>query len=222
MIQDMANMTKGAATRQWIIEKARSTYNEHGIDITIGSLANKLGVPRSRISNHFPTKDSLFEAIMQEYEEEYAALLSKMAAGPKDAPLQNYVNTLWEVMDIQYKYRCSIIYLNVLSPSNHEVKEQVRISYQRNLKLIRTRIENMVEQKLLEPAVLSEPAWSSFLFVYITLLIQWVTHLDMYDDGKSYEENKTTYLRGTLTHLYVPYLTKKGKKEFDQLTFGPP
>lgn len=218
----MANLTKGAATRQRIIEEARAVYNEHGIDITIGNLANKLGVSRSRISNHFPTKDSLFAAIMEEYEQEYAATLTTIAAEKQYTSLQNYVNTLWQVMDIQYKYRCGIIYLNVLSPSHHEVKDQVRISYGKNLELIRERMEQMVEQKLLEPDVLPEPAWSSFIFVYVTLLTQWVTYLDIYADDKSYEENKTIYLRGILTHLYVPYLTKKGKKEFERLTFGPP
>lgn len=218
----MANLTKGAATRQRIIEKARAVYNEHGIDITIGKLANKMAMSRSRISNHFPTKDSLFVAIMEAYEQEYAVILAETAAGQRSPSLQNYVNMLWQIMDIQYKYRCAIIYLNVLSPSHHEVKKQVSTSYGKNLELIRERIKRMAKQKLLEPAVLSEPAWSSFLFVYVTLLTQWVTHLDMYDSGKSYEENKTTYLRGILTHLYVPYLTKKGKKEFEQLTFGPP
>ncbi len=216
----MTQLTKGAATRLQIVEKARKIYNDHGIDITISTLAQQMGVTRSRISNHFPTKESLFIAILQEYEEEYAAIQKQYSSVEKSASLQLYVDYMGDTMDAQYKYRCGIIFLNVLSPSQHELKKQIRENYGRNLLLIRSRIQNLVDQGLVEPRVFREPAWSSFLFVLINLMTQWVVHLDMYDRNKSYAENKALYLRGIFTHVYLPYLTEKGKQALVHLKFA--
>jgi hypothetical protein len=39
----------------------------------------------------------------------------------------------------------------------------------------------------------------------------------MYDSAKSYHENKKVYLMGIVQHLYLPYLTEKGKSQLAAL-----
>lgn len=206
-------MPKGANTRLTIIHEAREIWNTAGIGITIDMIAREMGVSKSRISNHFPTKDSLFIAILGEYEKELASTIQTLYEAGFGHSLQAYANGLHQIMDVQYKYRCGIIYLNVLSPSQHELKSHTASNYARNLASIRQRMELFYEQGLIVHSVLEEPQWSAFVFVYINLLTQWVIHLDMYDNNKSYLENKKVYISGILKHLYAPYLTEKGKRQ---------
>lgn len=216
----MENISKGETTRLAIIDKARLILNERGIGITLDAIAQEMGMTKSRISNHFNTKDALFGAILREYEAELALLMKDIYAYQNGFTLQSYVEGMMGIMDKQYKYRCGIIYLNMLSPSQHELKMHINETYQRNKAFIRQRMQHMVNLKLLTPNILEEPSWSAFLFVYVNLLTQWVIHIVMYDGDKPYEENKENYIRGIITHIYLPYFTAKGKKEFEALDFG--
>jgi AcrR family transcriptional regulator len=186
----MDTISKGEATRLAIIDKARLVFNDRGIGITLDAIAQEMGMTKSRISNHFNTKDALFGAILKQYEEELAVLMKNIFAEEKGFTLQSYVNSMLSIMDTQFKYRCGIIYLNMLSPSQHDLKAHILETYERNKVFIRYRIQQMVDLKLLVPKMMDEPHWSAFLFVYVNLLTQWVIHLDMYDSDKPYEEIK--------------------------------
>jgi hypothetical protein len=126
---------------------------------------------------------------------------------------------LSEVMDMQFKYRCAIVYLNMLSPGQHELKQHTLANFNRTRASIRQRMESMHKSGIIGEAVLHEPAWSAFLFAYVNLLTQWVVHQDMYDNPGEYEVNKQKYLRGVMNHIYLPYLTKEGMKEFENLVY---
>jgi hypothetical protein len=41
----------------------------------------------------------------------------------------------------------------------------------------------------------------------------------MYDNPEEYGLNKQKYLRGVMNHLYLPYLTKKGRKGLEELVY---
>lgn len=215
----MVTVSKGEATRKNIVEQARVIFNEQGIGITLENIAREMGISKSRISNHFPTKDSLFMAILRDYEGELATCLVSLYPTGFNTDFQAYVIGLGQIMDIQFKYRCGILYLNLLSPSQHELKQHVRENFERNTSAILGRLAGWVKDKILEERMLEEPAWSGFLFAYVNLLTQWVVHYDMYDSGKSYAECKQNYLRSTIIHLFTPYLTAKGKKIFSSLHF---
>jgi AcrR family transcriptional regulator len=212
-------IAKGENTRLTITEKAREFFNQQGISITIDTVAREMGISKSKITNHFPTKDNLFMAIMTEYEQELGSLIAKWFPLGVEKSFQVYVNMLSEVMDIQFKYRCAIVYLNMISPSQHELKQHTRTTFERNRSIIRQRMQGMCKAGLVGEAVLEEPAWSAFLFAYVNLLTQWVIYLDMYDNPEEYLSNKQKYLRGVMNHLYLPYMTKKGIKEYQQLIY---
>jgi hypothetical protein len=107
----------------------------------------------------------------------------------------------------------------MLSPGQHELKQQTHDNFKRTTGFIRHRLEAMHKAGIIQEALFMEPAWSAFLFVYVNLLTQWVVHQDMYDNPAEYELNKKKYLRGVMHHLYLPYLTKKGKKELEALIY---
>lgn len=213
----MVTISKGEATRKSIVEKARTIFNEKGIGITLEMIAAEIGMSKSRISNHFPTKDGLFIAILREYEVELAEVAGKQYARGFQESLQSFADGLSEIMDVQFKYRCGIIYLNMLSPSQHELKMHIRENYARNLQSIRTRMQRMAELGIIDPAVFAEENWQGFVFVYVNLLTQWVIHYDMYDSDLSYQQAKSKYLHGIIHHIYPPYLTAAGKRALEQL-----
>lgn len=210
-------LPKGAHTRQTIIQEARDILNLAGINITIDVIAREMGVSKSRISNHFPTKDSLFIAILAEYEKELAKCVEKLKEEGFYEHLQGYLDGLSQIMDIQYKYRCGFIYLNVLSPSQHELKAHIESNYTRTIAAVKQRIVFLCDLGILNASILESSNWASFLFVYVNLLTQWVVHLYMYDSAKSYDENKKVYIMGIVRHLYLPYLTEKGKSQLAAL-----
>jgi AcrR family transcriptional regulator len=215
----MVTLSKGEATRRSIVEQARIIFNERGIDITLENIAREMGISKSRISNHFPTKDSLFMAILKEYETELAQLVVALHEKGYGDSLQSYVDGLGDMMDVQFKYRCGIIYLNLLSPSQHELKAHTQETFQRNQLSIRSRFQKLIRANVLDEKILEEPHWSAFVFVYVNLLTQWVVYFDMYDSPAEYAQCKSKYLRGIIHHAYGPFLKTKGKKELEQLRF---
>ena len=212
-------IAKGEHTRLTIIDQARAIFNQHGISITIDMVAREMGTTKSRITNHFATKDQLFIAIMSEYEQEFKQLQVKWFPLGVEKSLQVYVNMLSDIMDTQFKYRCTIVYLNMLSPSQHDLKQETHSNFERTRSVIRQRIEYMYKAGIIREEVLQEPAWPAFLFAYVNLMTQWVIFQDMYDNPAEYEMNKHKYLRGIMNHVYLPYLTKKGMKEFEKLVY---
>jgi AcrR family transcriptional regulator len=212
-------IAKGENTRLTIIDRARAIFNERGISITIDAVAKELRISKSRITNHFATKDQLFMSILAEYEQELGRLVANWHPTGVEKSLQAYVNMLSDVMDTQFRYRCAIVYLHMLSPGHHELKQHTYENFNRNKASIRQRMESMYKSGIMAETVLKEPAWSAFIFTYVNMLTQWVVFQDMYDDPDEYVMNKQKYLRAVMNHVYLPYLTKKGKEELEALAY---
>lgn len=210
---------KGELTRQTIVDAARVLFNENSLNITLEVLAQEMGVTKGRITNHFSTKDKLFVAILQDYEEKLQQLVQKHAAQYMSPKLQDHVDLLSRVMDLQYEYRSSIIYLNVTTPGQNEIRAHVSVQANMRIASIRRRTEMLVSGKVLTEDLLQEQNFNSFLFIFINQMTQWVVYHDMYSQGLSVQQLKPVYLRGIFLHAYFPYLTPKGKKEFQQLRF---
>jgi AcrR family transcriptional regulator len=208
---------KGEQTRLKLLEEARVFFNREGIWMTLEKVAQGIGVNKSLISNHFSTKERLFIAIFQQYELELGAfVMSQMEVRGQD-PFAALFQLLRGVMDIQFKYRCGMQYLNQLHATQAEMREQIDVNYTRNRANIRLRLEKMVEEGLVQPVVLESQNWSAFLFVYVNILTHWVAHREVYDSETDLDIVKTNYLRGFFYHTFGPYLTPKGWKSVHAL-----
>lgn len=216
----MKKIAKGDLTRKLIVETARQIFNEKGINLTIENLAMEMGIPKGRLTNHFSTKDKLFLAILSEYEEKLADKIVELKDYYLSKSLADMVLVISRVMDVQFEYRCAITFLTVLSPGQIELREQIQRGIRRNLSNIQLRLNEMVKNKLLIPEVLEDEKFKSFSFVYVNVLTQWVNYYDMYDANKEYTSVKPLYIRSILEHVYQPYLTQKGRKEFLALDYG--
>lgn len=210
-------LLKGDMTRMKILEDARMIFNEKSINLTLDNLAAEMGITKGRITNHFSTKDKLFLAILSEYEEKLDRLAAELGPHFLSTSLQDFFQLLSRIMDLQYQYRCCIIYLNVLSPGQSELRSHTSRQSQKRIATIRKRAENWVDARLLDKEILEKQNFDPFVFVYVNTLTQWVVYNDMYDHEKGYKKMKTVYMRGIFQHIYGPYLTSKGKKEFNNI-----
>ena len=215
----METLGKGKLTRKTILDAAREIFNEKGINLTIDNLASEMEVTKGKITNHFATKDKLFLAILADYEEKLGMTLASLREHYESKTLGSVMALISPVMDLQFEYRCSIIYLNVLSPGQSELREHTRRNAAKNIEAIRNRISLMVNNKLLKEEILEKEAFDAFIFIYINQLTQWVVYFDMYDQERGFKKMKPVYLRGIMHHVYGPYLTPKGRKELESLKY---
>lgn len=52
--------------RQRLLEAARTMFQEHGLDVTVGEIADAAGIGRGTVFRNFPTKDHLIAAVVSD------------------------------------------------------------------------------------------------------------------------------------------------------------
>jgi AcrR family transcriptional regulator len=76
---------RGRSTRERLIRAARELFGERGYDGTsIGAVLEASGVARGALYHHFPSKEALFDAVLDQVVAEIAAAAAA-AAGPRVA-----------------------------------------------------------------------------------------------------------------------------------------
>lgn len=82
-----ARLARGKATKATIIEAARDLFGAYGYDGTsIDAILRRAGVARGALYHHFPTKEAVFDAVL-EHEVEKIADASAQAARAADDPV---------------------------------------------------------------------------------------------------------------------------------------
>lgn len=218
--QYMSKIQKGNLTRNSILENARKVFNEKGILLTLDTIATEIGINKARVTNHFPTKEKLFGAIAVEYEESLMRLLSAIFEKYQSYKLTDIAETLSYIMDLQYEYRCSFFYLILYQIGDTNLQQYTNDKTIEKKNMIRKRIMNMVKHGVMDPEVMTENNWKSFLFLYINQMSNWVINLNFYDISEGYQKMKPIYMLGILKHVYGPYLTEKGRSELNTLNFN--
>ena len=203
----MSGYKKGAISRERIVNTARELFNEYGIGMTLATLAKKMDITLGRLTYHFPTKDSIFLAIAQEYEEKRASQRIREYTGKFN--LVAFFQIIGRAMDLQYDYRCAMRYIASISKDQAELSSHTTERYMLNRELIRQAIQIIVAEGELKSSILEEKKFQVFLFVFSSLLTSWLINLEIYDHDESYEKMKPIYLKGIFS-TYLPYCTESG------------
>lgn len=212
------NYKKGQETKKSILDKTRLLFNQKGIALTIEVIAREIGLTRSRISNHFPTRESLLQAIMEGYEQHLATVVTNFPWRTQYPDFQLYAEFLNEVMDVQYEFRAGIAYAAVVTPYQQEALEHIHKAYRRNLESIKNRVNQLMQGGLLTKEILEPANFDVFVYQYTTLLTTWVISLQLYEQGRIYPEVKPKYIRGAL-NCFKPFMTEAGRKNFESIDF---
>ena len=205
----MVKKSKGLVTKENIVAKAREVFNSKGTDITLKELSMAMEMPISRITNHYPTKDDLFVAISEEYEERFSQIKSDFTFSG-DFSLVVLRDLLLVIMDLQYEYRCLMLFACATGLNQTKMKEQITAKWKHNLSGFMDMIEGLVALHIMTPKALEDEHFQMIKFQYINLLTTWLVSYTLYDFEKALADKKAIYLR-TILLGFEPYLTSKGK-----------
>jgi AcrR family transcriptional regulator len=211
----MAVLTKGKTTRNLILAEARNTFNQFGIQITLAELAEKTSISMSKINNHFPTKDHLFVGLSEQYQQEHQNLKSSFK-WDKEITLKNIHQFVGIMMDLQYTYRCLLLYVCAIGPNQKTMLTRVTESWNFDQKGFKDLIVALTHSGLLVPEIVKKPKYETFRFQFINLFTTWLVSFTIYDINLSYEKMKPVYHKGIMMCFY-PFLTDKGDIEFKRL-----
>lgn len=203
----MKNYTKGINSRERLVNTARELFNEYGIGLTLNALASKMEITLGMLTHHFPTKDGIFLAIAEDYEQKRALIRSGIYGGTFN--LEVFYRIIENGMDLQYDYRCAMRYIASISKNQSELASHTTEHYKLNRQLIKRGIEILVAEGELKSTILDEKNFKVFLFAFSSLATSWLINLEIYDYEESYEAIKPVYLNGIFS-TFLPYCTEKG------------
>ena len=203
-------ISKGIKAKEDILLHARDLLNQEGLGITLAELAKKMDSTLGRITYHFPTKDHMFVALAQLYEEMQEKSRKRSFTG--EYGLDIFVYRAREAMDIQYEFRCVIRYFAASIKAHNAVFDHLSNQYSNNNKLILSVFSSLVAHGSLTERLLHPDIVPIVLFKFANLFTMWVISLEIYDSDKSYEEMKPIYLSGIFS-CFIPFLTEKGNSE---------
>ena len=203
-------LLKGLKSKGELLEQARVLLNEEGLGITLAELARKMNMTQGKITYHFPTKDHLFVALAQRYEDIQMSLRSAQVPGVFG--LDVFCLRAAEAMDVQYDYRCVIRYIATSVRAQSELFEHSLSFYTKNREIISRVMKALIEVKSISPKILDPGIYEIVLFQFTSLFTTWVINLEIYDTDKTYQEMKPVYLKGIFACL-APFATRKGKTE---------
>jgi AcrR family transcriptional regulator len=79
---------RGRTTRERLVTTARELFGTHGYEATsIGTILESSGVARGALYHHFPTKEALFEAVLDRTVAEIARSAAEAARAAGDDPV---------------------------------------------------------------------------------------------------------------------------------------
>jgi len=211
----MKNYTKGINSRERLVNTARELFNEYGIGLTLNALAGKMEITLGMLTHHFPTKDSIFLAIAEEYEHKRALTREQDYEGKFS--LEVFCRIIGRVMDLQYDYRCAMRYIASISKNQSELASHTTERYKLNRQLIQQGIQILVSEGELKTTILEEKNFKIFLFAFSSLATSWLINLEIYDYEESYEAIKPVYLSGIFSTL-IPYATPLGEETLRKLS----
>jgi len=210
-------LTKGAITKASILDKARIVYNEHGLNLKIDEIVKYIGCHKSNLTNHFPNKEKLIQAIAMQYDAEVTRIIVELDFGKAES-IEDFVLFYNKLMDLQYEYRSAILYTINSFFTEVEYKKEVSDSYHIRLKMFEEQLASLHQKGILNDALFEKDALEVFIVQYFTVSIHWLSFYEMYDFQHSYNSKKEKFLK-SIFNLYLPYLTKKGKTAFDKIDF---
>jgi len=70
--------------RERLLAAATTMFSEHGLDVSVGEIADAAGIGRATVFRNFPTKDHLIAAVVSERMSEAAAAAGKLLESETD------------------------------------------------------------------------------------------------------------------------------------------
>lgn len=206
---------KGERSRENIILQASDVLNTYGSSITIDEIARYTEISKSKITNHFSTKENLHIAITELYIRDIQQYFDSIVFS-NYFNWKEYIGILSDIMNIQFKYRSAIMFIWTASFKDEAFMQVINESFDRRKQSMIGLFKKLVQENYLLDSVFQEKNFKIFYHQHAVLGVHWLNTYLLFDYRKSLQEVKPTYLAGTI-EIYKPYLSEKGLAEFESL-----
>lgn len=195
-----------------ILEKAKKLFNDKGVaHVSIREISREVGISHSNLIYHFKDKNALLTSLHQQI------LTSAIQLNQEISTEENTLNSLFistlKGFEIIYDFRFFMIDFNLIMRENKQLHNQIKEIEKLRFKMYEEKISKMIDENLIRKETY-EKEYEHFITLIRVFSDYWVSSSQIYEENPQLSIKK--YARLFLTYFY-PYLTKRGKKSFDDL-----
>lgn len=207
------------STKEAIVQTALQLFNAHGVEaVTVRDIAKEMGISHGNLCYHFPRKEDIIIALYAEASGQISGeFLQTMMLAPDSITLEGLLHGITGAFAVQHKYKFLMVdFVNIMRriPEIHE-----------NFQAIFPVFSNAMLQALLvlqKRGIVRRDISHEQLDNLVRLLYVfsdfWLSEVEILYGGAS-EHNVERFTRLGWSIL-VPYLTKRGLREYEQVLGG--
>lgn len=200
-------------TARRILEHAREGFNERGVGaVGVREIARELGLSPGNVSYHFPTKEALVSALIEEVHAENEALV-EAPEGPLDFGKVNAVLRTIMRRDLENRWLLSD-YVGLLRalPVLQRAHRKMQRDRERRVDLI---VDRLSAAGLLDPR-LAEHALPTLRRQLLTQVFFWLPAAIVSAPDRDPAESLDAHARAALA-LFLPCCTPAGRRELESI-----
>jgi AcrR family transcriptional regulator len=205
-------------TRDRILATALQLFNERGARaVTVRHIAAEMGISHGNLGYYFANSDALVNALYDELIERVEVDVRAALAEPRPA-LEYMLRLARTTFELLYAYRFLLLDFVALMRRVPGLRERYRELQRLRGAQLRQLLDGLIAVGLVGPEPL--PGQFDVLKEQATILGDfWISSSEILYEGDP-EHRLAFYLR-LFMGLLVPYLTEKGRIEYQRLDFSP-
>ncbi len=201
-------------TKRLILDTALILFNEQGLaQVSLRTIADTIRISPGNLTYHFKKRDDIVEALYYEFVDEVESRFKQMNLS--EIKLNLVFDMISMLTETRLKYRFLMRDFTTLIAENSSIKKHyVAVIKKRKAQSLQI-FDSLIDQKIIRPAELENEY--EHLYERIQILGNfWITSSLMQGDKLT----KATVDRNfeMVVQIIYPYLTTKGKREWESLT----
>lgn len=203
---------ESTSTKERILNTARMLFNQQGVEaVTVRHIAQELGISHGNLCYHFPRKEDIIFTLYNQVVEGMSAEVA--AWKPESITLSMVLYALHKSYELQYSHKFLMVdFVNIMRRIP-EIKEHFREIFELRKQQFGFVLLLLKEQGVLRKDIPDIQYQYFSLHSYI-LGDFWMSESEILYSGK--EEDKCRFYATLAGNLFYPYLTAKGRREFDK------
>ena len=200
--------------KKTILNRSLELFNRLGVsEVSIRQIASEMGISHSNLIYHYKTKQDIIEALHEQLLQRAIDLNT-----PTRSEEVDFIKSLFESskngFEILYDYRFLMIDLVYILRENERLKQTFLMVEGTRAEMYRGAIEKAVQQGYMRKERYIDE-YGDFIEQIKIFSDFWISSSEIYDTGNKQEILKK--YSDLFVKLFFPYLTEKGRKEFDRI-----
>ncbi|TAE30389.1 MAG: TetR/AcrR family transcriptional regulator [Candidatus Kapaibacterium sp.] len=197
-------------TKERIVETSRILFNEHGVEaVTVRHIADAVGISHGNLCYHFPRKEDI---ILRHYHAVVEGMNAQVAAwNPEHLNLSMILDALLKSYELQYHHKFLMVEFVNIMRRIPEIREHFRSLFavrkqQFGFALMLLQHKNIIKE-------MSDVERERISLHNYLMGDFWMSEAEILYAGE--ESEKCRFYAHLASALLYPYLTARGRKEFD-------